>query len=507
MFLWLARLALPLMLMAFCSLAMLVPALHASVSGAHAVARAFFYPALFFGIVTLFTAIALAGRERQAVPTRQLFELLAVFALLPLMLAVPFQFAVRDTSLLNAYIEMVSALTTTGATLFDDPARLVPSVHLWRALVGWIGGLIMWVAAVAILAPMALGGFEIRAGLYSGESMGGWTQNAPGTRARPEHRLRVHAARLLPVYGGLTLVLWVALTLAGSPPLVALCHAMSTMSTSGISPVGGLENTDGFGGEIIVFLFFAFAISRLTFAREGRGGTPGQVLRDPEIRLAGVVIGLTTAFILLRHWIGALESDSELDLAAGLSAAWGAVFTVTSFLTTTGFESRGWDMAQAWSGLETTGLILLGLALIGGGVATTAGGVKLLRVYALYRHGMRELERLVHPHSVAGSGGEARHLRRQGAYISWLVFMLISISVAVFMLAFALTGEGFEEAMVLALAGLTTTGPLTQMAAETPIALVDLSAASKLILAGAMVVGRLETLAIVALITPALRRS
>ena len=46
----------------------------------------------------------------------------------------------------------------------------------------------------------------------------------------------------------------------------------------------------------------------------------------------------------------------------------------------------------------------LGLALIGGGVATTAGGVKLLRVYALFRHGERELERLIHPNSVGGDG-------------------------------------------------------------------------------------------------------
>jgi Trk-type K+ transport system membrane component len=43
-------------------------------------------------------------------------------------------------------------------------------------------------------------------------------------------------------------------------------------------------------------------------------------------------------------------------------------------------------------------LLLMGLALMGGGVATTAGGVKLLRVYALYKHGAREMERLVHPH-------------------------------------------------------------------------------------------------------------
>ena len=93
-------------------------------------------------------------------------------------------------------------------------------------------------------------------------------------------------------------------------------------------------------------------------------------------------------------------------------------------------------------------------------MATTAGGAKLLRVYALYKHGLRELERLVHPHSVGGSGGEARHLRRRGAYMAWLFFMLMALSLALVMAAFALTGSAFEEALVLAVAGLTTTGPL-----------------------------------------------
>lgn len=504
MFAWLARLPLLVMLMAVGSAAMLIPAIHAAVTEAHAVARAFFYPSILFGTITLFLALALAGRPEDESPTRQLWTLLGLFVLLPLVLAVPFHLAVGNTSFLNAYVEMVSSLTTTGATLFDDPSRLSPSVHLWRALVGWLGGLFMWIGAAAILAPMALGGFEIRSGMLQVSGAGeGRTFQMTGT-ADLAHRLRNHAARLIPVYTGLTLILWLVLVLSGSAPLVALCHAMSTLSTSGISPVGGVENAGGYGSELLIFLFFIFAISRLSFARDS-GPAARRLLGDPEVRLAGAIVALATGFIIIRHWIGAFETDEPLDFLAGLRAAWGAVFTVTSFLTTTGFESRGWDMAQSWSGLETTGLILLGLALVGGGVATTAGGAKLLRVYALYRHSARELGRLVHPHSVAGAGGEARYFRRQGAYLAWLFFMLMSISVAVFMLAFAITGESFEASMVLAISGLTTTGPLVNLAAETPIALAELAPGAKLVFTAAMVVGRLEALAIVALIAPDFR--
>ncbi|HHC29521.1 MAG TPA: TrkH family potassium uptake protein, partial [Rhodobacterales bacterium] len=156
--------------------------------------------------------------------------------------------------------------------------------------------------------------------------------------------------------------------------------------------------------------------------------------------------------------------------------------------------------------LQTPGLILLGLSLLGGGVATTAGVVKLLRVYALYKHGARELERLVHPHSVGGAGGEARHLRRRGAYMAWLSFMLMAMSLALVMAAFSFTGETFEQALVLAVAALTTTGPLASLAEVEPISYANLTEGAKYIFAGAMVLGRLETLAIVALFSPDLWR-
>jgi trk system potassium uptake protein TrkH len=149
----------------------------------------------------------------------------------------------------------------------------------------------------------------------------------------------------------------------------------------------------------------------------------------------------------------------------------------------------------------------MGLAVFGGGIATTAGGVKLFRLYALYKHGSRELERLVLPSSVGGSGAAARHIRGQGAYMAWIFFMLFALSIAVAMLALALTGADFEQAMVLTVAGLSTTGPLTQISMDTPIDLLLLSPAAKLVFAATMVVGRLETLAIIALLNPAFWRS
>jgi trk system potassium uptake protein len=128
--------------------------------------------------------------------------------------------------------------------------------------------------------------------------------------------------------------------------------------------------------------------------------------------------------------------------------------------------------------------------------------VKLLRVYALFRHGERELERLVHPNSIGHGGALARRLRRKGAYVAWIFFMIFAITIAVVMLALTAVGVAFEPAMVLAVAALSTTGPLAAVATEDPILYVILSDPAKVILAVTMVVGRLETLAILALLAP-----
>ena len=151
--------------------------------------------------------------------------------------------------------------------------------------------------------------------------------------------------------------------------------------------------------------------------------------------------------------------------------------------------------------------MLLGLAIIGGGTATAAGGVKLLRVYALLRHGERELEKIIHPNSIGRGGPDARRMRREGAQFAWVFFMLFATSIAVVAALLLLAGVDFEPTMVLAIAALTTTGQLAELGAADPIAYQDLSDHVKIILGIAMVVGRLETLALLALILPGRGRS
>ncbi|AQS48264.1 MULTISPECIES: TrkH family potassium uptake protein [Thioclava] len=495
-------LPLPILLMGVSALAMYVPAIHALLTHHHHTARSFFYSATLFLFATALIGLANGSNPRPARAGRaSLLIMLAAFTVLPVMLAVPFYIAVRDTSFFNSWWEMVSAFTTTGGTLYE-PDRLVGSVHLWRGLVAWMGGFFILVMAIAVLAPMRLGGFEV---FFSGGPSGAPAAAAPAADGGAEmsERIAHYAVSLAPIYTGLTVLLWVCLLMAGDRSLTALIHAMSTLSTSGISPVGGMANArSGVAGEMVIFVFFLPALSRRLWPGGGELRASPKLIDDPELRLAAGLVILVPLFLFLRHWIAALEVRTPGDFGAIFRSIWGSLFTSLSFLTTTGFESNGWHDARDWSGLGTPGLILAGLAIIGGGVATTAGGVRLLRVYALLRHGERELDKLIYPNSIAGGGMMARRLRREGAYISWIVFMLFAISIAGVMMAASLFGLSFEPATILTIAALSNTGPLAGIAADVPLSWAHLSEPIKAVFAFAMVLGRLETLAIIALFNP-----
>lgn len=500
-------LPLPILLMGASSLAMYVPAIHALVTHHHHVARAFFYSGTLFLFGTALIALANASNPRARRAGRaSLLTMLAAFTLLPVMFAVPFDIAVPDTSFFNSWWEMVSSFTTTGGTLYD-PGRLIGSLHLWRGLVAWLGGFFILVMAIAVLAPMRLGGFEV---FFSGGPSGAPSSAAPAADggAETSERIAHYAVTIAPIYAGLTLLLWVALLMAGDRPLTALIHAMSTLSTSGISPVGGMIGArSGLAGEVLIFVFFLPALSRRLWPGGGELRASDRIGNDPELRLAAALVVIVPVFLFLRHWIAALEVRMPAHLDAIVKSIWGSLFTSLSFLTTTGFESTAWHDARDWSGLGTPGLILAGLAIIGGGVATTAGGVRLLRVYALLRHGERELDKLIYPSSIAGGGSMARRLRREGAYISWIFFMLFAISIAGVMMAVSLFGLSFEPATILTIAALSNTGPLAGIAADVPLSWAHLSEPIKAIFAFAMVLGRLETLAIIALFNPEFWRS
>lgn len=452
-------------------------------------------------ILTISTMIALAMHQRKPRSTARLhlITLLGGYIVLPALAALPLFGLVETITFGQAYFEMVSALTTTGATLFGDPDTLSAPLHLWRALVGWFGGFMILVAGYAILEPLNLGGFEVRTA-FSGAQPG-----QPSDKRRnddPSDRIIRVVRLIMPIYVVLTFVLTIGLIVLGDRPFVAVSHAMAVLSTSGISPIGGLQTAQSAGlGEALIAIFLLFAVTHTAVSRLKRNEDNLNPLRDPEVQLALALVLIVTTLLFLRHFLGALDVGEERNLTRAGQALWGTVFTALSFLTTTGFASVHWETAQSWSGLNTSALILMALAMVGGGIATTAGGIKLLRFFALYKHGMREMERLVHPSSIAASGRAGRRIRREGAYIAWMFLMLFFMVLAGVFLSLTFAGLDFESAFVLSTAALSNTGPLPkffddiatyQALGPNGLAVLDI----------AMILGRMEVLAVIALLNP-----
>ncbi|MFN5998587.1 MAG: potassium transporter TrkG [Paracoccaceae bacterium] len=495
----LAELPLLVVLLGFSGAITLLPALYAIGADDNEHARDFLYSALILLVFTVMLGIATAAYAPRDPARSHLAALVLAYTALPFALTLPLVEALPDTTMMNAWFEMVSSFTTTGATVYV-PERLADPVHLWRATVGWFGGFLTLLAAYAILAPLNLGGTEVVSGRVPGRGALGTAQIT--RTANPQQRLTRFALMLFPVYTAITVLLWCMLLILGETGIAALIHAMGTLSTSGITgQVPFQASGAGVAGEIAVFFCLLFAITRRALPGIRNAENRRPLLQDPELRLAALLLLTVTLLLFFRHWFVAREAG-EIVEADTLSSFWGILFTSASFLTTTGYISTDWQTATEWSGIGTPGLVLMGLAIIGGGTATTAGGVKLLRVHALLRHGERELEKIIHPNSIGRGGADARRMRREGAQLAWVFFMLFATSVAIVMALLMLAGVAFEEGMVLAIASLTTTGQLAEIGAADPILYSALSDPVKLILGLAMIVGRLETLALLALILP-----
>lgn len=489
------RLPMPLLLLAGLAAAMLIPAVFAVAHAEHAAARAFFYSGLLLLVLCAFAALALGEFRPRDADGFHLASLAAIYVLVPIPLGLPV-LASAGGGVLTVWFEMVASITTTGASAYP-PDSLPQAVHLWRGIVAWTGGLTVWVAAAAVLTPLNLGGEELitRGAVATGQHR----QMRELTGAHHNSQIFRHLRLLFPIYAFLTVALWGILVSLGEHAYPALMRAMATMSTSGILAPGREAPAGGMGAELAVAAFLMFAVTQRLFRPEGMRSRIRRVAGDRELKSAVAML----AAILVLFLVGvAFHGSAGAGLVAIGRACLAVGLTALSFLTTAGMPSAALPQAQALIGGEGIAMMMIVLAAVGGGIGTTAGGVKLLRVYAMFKHGERELGRLIEPRSVAAGGAAGRRLRREGALVAWVFFMLFVLALAAVASVMALDGHAFEPALVLAVSLLSTTGPLAPFVLGDPAIYAGLDAAGRLIAIAAMVVGRLEVLALIALLNP-----
>ena len=475
-------------------LMLMIPSVHGFISGDSHKGRSFFYAVLLglFGLT--FLRFSLQGTVFPMHRHAQLWSLIAFFLGFPLLLAIPLYEVSAAGQFIDAYLDIVSTVTTTGLPVFA-PGSLSETLVIWRVSLGWASGFLIWVFAWSIFAPLNLGGFEHLGA--RGEAMT-QTQNARQTTGRlPAEKFWSEAVRLGPVYLWITLAAALALLIVSGDPSYALLRAMATIATFGIE-IPEHSGAGGVGGEVILALVMLFALSRSTFSTVFARARKWRVTEDPELRVAAGLV-LVATLVLIGQGARYVEG-----LGAHLELVWGAFFTSLSYLTTTGLASDSLPVVLV--NLDPVEIILVALAMIGGGVATTAGGIKLLRVFILTGHSRAEVNRLIAPSQVMSGQIESRSHDHHSAMLACVFLVLFILVMGAITLALTVAGSPVKDSLYLTLATVTNTGPLLPTGSGAETLVMSLPTQAKMILAAAMVLGRLEVLALLALLNPDIYR-
>lgn len=378
----------------------------------------------------------------------------------------------------NALFESFSGLTTTGATVLTQIDSLPESILFYRQQLQWFGGMGIIVLAVAILPMLGIGGMQ----LYRAETPG------PVKDSKLTPRIKQTALALWSIYLGLTLICALAYWAAGMSLFDAICHSFSTVAIGGFSTHDasmGYFNSPLIESIAIFFMVLAgmnFGLHFFAF----RERTIGHYLRDDEVKFyLGVLIAATSVVSLV------LYQSAEY---AGLQSIRYATFQVVSVFTTTGFVTADFS---SWPSMLPY-LIFFG-AFMGACAGSTGGGMKVMRVMLIYKQGLREIHRLIHPNAIFPIKLNKRPVSNRIVEAVWGFFSVYVILFLFMLLAIVATGVDFLSAFSAVAAAINNLGPgLGQVAYH----FADMTDTAKLILCFAMILGRLEIFTLLVLFTP-----
>jgi trk/ktr system potassium uptake protein len=380
------------------------------------------------------------------------------------------------TSVTDALFEATSGFTTTGASVITDPARLAHGIQFWRSLTQLVGGMGVIVLSVAILPLLGMGAVQ----LDRAESPG-----SPPDRLAA--RFRDAAKRLWLVFAVITLAETVLLWAGDMSLFEAVNHAFTTMSTGGFSTSAGSLGAFSAYSQWIVILFMVLAGTAFTLHYRARRD-PRVYLRSTEFRLYVGIMAIASLVIVIGIWGGGL-----------VGVVRDAVFTAVSIVTTTGYVTA--DFASWAPGIE---ILIVGLMFVGGMAGSTAGSVKVYRLGVLTEASGADVRRLIHPRGVFVTRLGTDPVSDTIVEAIQTFFLLYMFAFMTGTFALAVIGSIAEPALdlvstVSAVAsalgnigpGLAEVGPTGTYAAVPTL--------GKWLLAGLMVIGRLEILPILIL--------
>ncbi len=369
----------------------------------------------------------------------------------------------------DAFFEIVSGFTTTGASILPQVEGLPKGILYWRSFSHWLGGMGV---LVFLLAISSMGGSD------NGYTMHLLRAESPGPNVgKLVPKMRKTASILYLIYILLTILDIVFLLLGGMSLFEAVCTAFGTVGTGGF----GIRNDSiaGYSPYIqnvcTVFMMLCgvnFTCFYLLLIRQFKA-----VFRDEELKLyLGIMAG--SILLITLNLKGVYDTLGETLRHAA--------FQVATIMTTTGFATTDYEL---WPGFSKA--ILLCLMIIGASAGSTGGGFKCGRALLVIKSLFRSVRKITHPQKVQvvrvnGQPIGEKVLQNTNAYLAAYAIMTVGSFLLISVDGFSIT-TNFSA--VLACfnnigPGFDAVGPTCNYAAY--------SMFSKLVLSLDMLAGRLE---------------
>jgi trk system potassium uptake protein TrkH len=426
--------------------------------------------AIVVGILATITALSRRVPVHDSLQINEALVITAIaFLLASVLLALPLQASGLSAS--SAVFEAVSAVTTTGLSAAEPDLGASFVFAFGRAWAQWYGGLGIVVLSLALIAvPGAISRQLVGDGGELGDLAG-------STRSFARASFRTYAA--------LTVAGIVLLIVFGARVAPAVLHTLAAVSTGGFSPYrDSLASAPGWLERYAVILLCVLGAVPLVEYRlmlQRRAGTTVRRIQMPSLTVAIAVS--VAALSAALYWVDGMTASSSL--AHGL-------FVGASAQTTAGFTTL------EIGGLSSTAkIVLIASMLVGGGVGSTAGGIKILRLLVFLRVAQVLVRRTCLPrHAVLEPrlGGD----RLETNEIQFILSLIVLFVVVLFAswIPFVVCGYDpvsslFEVASALGTVGLST-----------GISSPGLPMPLKAVLCADMLLGRLEIVAFLVLLYP-----
>jgi len=442
-----------------------------------------FLQAALLSLLLGLSLIALFRVEKFSLYPRQMFLLTTLTWIGVSMVAALPMVIIEGISFTDSFFETMSGVTTTGSTIFPHLGDLSPGILLWRSLLQWVGGIGFIVMAVAVLPFLRVGAMR----LFHTESSD-WTSKITA-------RTTTMAKLIFVAYCIITVLGVLCFQLAGMSFFDAINHAMSAVSTGGFSTYD--NSFAHFEQPSIHWVAVIFMIlGSLPFALYVRmmHGDFLSLFRDQQVRAFITFLTVSTACLTL--WMVIKHHTPLLD-AVRLTA-----FNIVTVVTTTGYALTDYTL---WGSFSI--VMFFFLTFVGGCSGSTAGGIKIFRfqvAYIILRNHMRQL---LDP-SIVYNQKYNGHSINEDIFRSLVGFsFFFAMTIALLALALSLFGYDLVTSLSGAATAVANVGPGLGHIIGPAGNFSSLHDGAKWLLALGMLMGRLEIITVLVLLTPGFWRS